>query len=96
MGGGRFGGEEVPAEGERGPADGGDERGEGIGGISRRDGERKSGNELEGAGVEDGNGAAGREGQEARGAEVRGSEVVAVRWAREHAVPRLLGCMCRP
>lgn len=91
VGGGRFSGEEVAAEGERGPADGGNEWGERIGRSGRRNREGEGRNKLERARVEDRNGAAGGKGEEAGGAEVRGSEVIAARRARQHGVPRVLG-----
>lgn len=86
-GGGGVVGEEVAAEGERGPADGGNEGGE-RGGGGRREGDDRD--QLHGPGVDDAEAAAGGVGQEAGGAEVGGSAIVAGRWTREHAVPRLL------
>lgn len=96
--GGGLRGEEVAREPVRGPPDGGDERREGggrrnggvvavVGGGGGRGRHGKDGDELHGAGVDDGDGAAGRVGEEAGGAEVGGSEVVTAGWAREHAVP---------
>lgn len=63
MGGGGLVGEEVAAEGLRGPADGSDEGREKRGGGRRRHGENR--NELHRARVNDGDAAAGGEGKEA-------------------------------
>lgn len=78
--------EEVTAEGERGPPHRGDERGKRrSGGRRRRHG--NGGDELHRTRIDDGDGAAGGEGEEAGGADVGGSEVVAAGRARKHAVP---------
>lgn len=81
----------VAGDGKRGPADGGDERGEGERGIGiGGSGHWENRDQLHGADIDDGNTAAGTIGEKATAATVRATPVVAASGSREHAIPRLV------